>query len=86
MTRANPNQHTRAATDIDQHVGRQIRAIRQLYRISQETLAARLGITFQQVQKYESGRNRVSASRLWQMALILDCDPNAFFNGLPRPA
>ena len=54
--------------DVDDHVGRRLRARRKELGISQEKLANVLGISFQQVQKYESGVNRVSASRLWNIA------------------
>lgn len=49
--------------------------------MSQEQLGERLGLTFQQIQKYEKGTNRVSASRLWEMAGILDVPINFFFEG-----
>jgi transcriptional regulator with XRE-family HTH domain len=63
---------------IDVYVGRRIRT-RRLYRdMRQEELARELGLTFQQVQKYESGANRVSASRLWEIAAILEM-PIAYF-------
>ena len=63
---------------IDVHVGGQIRTRRLLLGMNQEELAQRLGLTFQQVQKYESGANRVSASRLWEIAAILTM-PIAYF-------
>ncbi len=50
----------------------------------QKELARRLGISFQQVQKYESGANRVSASKLWEVCSILDVEPDYFFEGLSR--
>jgi transcriptional regulator with XRE-family HTH domain len=63
---------------IDVYVGSRIRT-RRLYRnMRQEELARALGVTFQQVQKYESGANRVSASRLWEIAAILEM-PIAYF-------
>jgi transcriptional regulator with XRE-family HTH domain len=63
---------------VDVHVGGRIR-VRRLYRgMRQEELARELGLTFQQVQKYESGANRVSASRLWEIAAILET-PIAYF-------
>jgi transcriptional regulator with XRE-family HTH domain len=65
---------------IDVHVGRRIRTRRLLLGMNQETLANALGLTFQQVQKYEGGANRVSASRLSAMADILGV-PIAFFFG-----
>jgi transcriptional regulator with XRE-family HTH domain len=64
---------------IDVHVGGQIRTRRLLLGMNQEELAQSLGLTFQQVQKYESGANRVSASRLWEIAAILRMPIGAFF-------
>ena len=63
---------------IDVHVGKRVRMRRLLLGMNQETLANALGLTFQQVQKYEGGANRVSASRLKAMADILEV-PIAFF-------
>lgn len=54
--------------------------------MSQEVLAALLGVTFQQVQKYEKGANRIAASRLWEMSAALDLPIAAFFQDLPGPA
>ena len=73
---------------IDVHVGGQIRTRRLLLGMNQEELAQRLGLTFQQVQKYESGANRVSASRLWEIAAILKMPIGYFFpadQGQHRP-
>jgi len=50
----------------------------------QKELARKLGISFQQVQKYESGANRASASKLWEVCCILDVEPGYFFEGLSR--
>jgi transcriptional regulator with XRE-family HTH domain len=69
---------------IDTHVGRRIRARRKLLGISQADLAKSAGITFQQVQKYEKGTNRISASRLFQFCWFLGVDPAFVFEGLPR--
>jgi transcriptional regulator with XRE-family HTH domain len=69
---------TRAPTGVDAHIGRAIRERRNALGISQERLAQQLGITFQQVQKYESGRNRVSASRLVDIATVLDMPVGCF--------
>ena len=65
---------------IDVHVGNRIRLRRKLINMTQEQLARSLGITFQQVQKYERGSNRVSASRLFQIAEILDVTVTFFFD------
>ena len=65
---------------IDMHVGKRIRLCRTLLGMSQEQLGSELDITFQQVQKYERGANRVSASRLWDISQILDSRINYFFD------
>jgi len=67
---------------VDQHVGRMIRVRRRALGMTQHALAARIGMTFQQVQKYERGANRVSASMLHAIAGALDCVPGVFFEGL----
>jgi transcriptional regulator with XRE-family HTH domain len=67
---------------VDVHVGARIRTRRLLIGMNQETLAKALGLTFQQVQKYEGGANRVSASRLAQMAEILGVSVSYFFADL----
>ena len=64
---------------IDEHVGRSIRAYRKLKGYSQQQLAEKVGVKFQQLQKYETGLNRVSASRLWMIADALGIAPSAFF-------
>lgn len=66
---------------IDKHVGGRIREARLLREISQTGLGDALAITFQQVQKYEKGVNRVSSSRLWEIANVLDVDVMHFFEG-----
>ncbi|HTV28137.1 MAG TPA: helix-turn-helix domain-containing protein [Xanthobacteraceae bacterium] len=68
---------------IDVHVGKRIRMRRLFLGMNQETLANALGLTFQQVQKYEGGANRVSASRLSAMADILGVPISFFFGDLP---
>jgi transcriptional regulator with XRE-family HTH domain len=70
---------------VDVHVGKMLRLRRELRGMPQKELARRLGISFQQVQKYESGANRISASKLWEMCCILDTEPNYYFEGLTRP-
>src|SRR5437764_14678705 len=67
---------------IDVYVGARIRARRMLIGMNQETLARKLELTFQQVQKYEGGANRVSASRLAEIAEALGVDIDYFFAGL----
>ncbi len=76
MTRRDPNY-------IDVHVGARMRMRRQLINMSQERLGELLGITFQQVQKYEKGSNRISASRLFYSAKTLGVPVQFFFDGLP---
>src|SRR3954464_42214 len=63
---------------VDRHVGSRVRMRRMLIGMSQEKLGAALGITFQQIQKYEKGTNRIGASRLHQIARVLNT-PVAFF-------
>lgn len=68
----------------DTHVGRRIRQRRWLTGKTQKQLAELVGIKFQQIQKYETGANRVSASRLWDIAQALDVPVAFFFDGLKR--
>ena len=75
---------TGRADDIDRHVAARIRLRRTLLGLSQENLANALGMTFQQVQKYESGANRVSASRLYSISKILRVPISYFFDELPE--
>lgn len=67
---------------VDVHVGKRIRQRRWLVGMTQQQLAERVGIKFQQIQKYETGANRVSASRLWDIADALEVDVSFFFEGL----
>lgn len=67
------------ANSIDEHVGVQLRQRRALLGLSQERLAEQVGITFQQIQKYENGANRVSASRLYEFSKVLEIPVNFFF-------
>ena len=76
---------------VDVHVGKRIRHRRWLVGMTQQQLAEQVGIKFQQIQKYETGANRVSASRLWDIADALDVQVSFFFEGLesggkPAPA
>jgi transcriptional regulator with XRE-family HTH domain len=77
MTKKTPN-------PIDKHVGSRVRMRRMMISMSQEKLGERLGITFQQVQKYEKGTNRIGASRLQQIATILGVPVSFFFEGAPQ--
>jgi len=70
------------AHPVDVHVGKRIRHRRWLVGMTQQQLAEQVGIKFQQIQKYETGANRVSASRLWDISEALDVAVNFFFEGL----
>ena len=72
----------RAANPVDVHVGTRVRLRRKVLKMSQEKLGDMLGVTFQQVQKYERGSNRVGASRLWKMAQVMDVPVGFFYDGL----
>lgn len=69
---------------IDRHVASRLRLRRLEAGLSQTTLAAALGVTFQQLQKYEGATNRISAGALYQLALTLDVPVQYFFDGLSR--
>jgi transcriptional regulator with XRE-family HTH domain len=69
---------------IDVHVGRRLRLRRTLLGMSQEKLGELLGLTFQQVQKYERGANRIGSSRLFELGQILDVPVSFFFDDLPE--
>ena len=71
---------------VDVHVGSRIRLRRSLLGMSQEKLGEAIGLTFQQVQKYERGMNRVSASKLWKLSTVLDVPVSYFFDGLDGDA
>ena len=73
----------KSPNETDKHIGSRVRARRVMLGMSQEKLADALGLTFQQVQKYEKGVNRIGASRLLHMAGILDVSIEFFFEGLP---
>jgi transcriptional regulator with XRE-family HTH domain len=70
------------AHKVDSHVGKRIRQRRWLTGMTQQKLAEMVGIKFQQIQKYETGANRVSASRLWDIADALDVNVAFFFDGM----
>lgn len=73
---------SRHPNETDKHVGQRVKLRRTLLGLSQQQLASRLGITFQQVQKYEHGLTRVSASRLFDIAKVLDAPIDFFFEDL----
>jgi transcriptional regulator with XRE-family HTH domain len=83
MEKADPD---RSPNPIDVHVGLQVRLRRKELKISQEKLAETLGLTFQQVQKYERGANRISASKLYEIARTLRVPMAWFFEGLSDPS
>ena len=70
---------------VDRHVGSRVRLRRKILNMSQESLGKALGVTFQQVQKYERGVNRIGASRLHAMSLVLDVPISYFFEGMDEP-
>ncbi|MCC7348138.1 MAG: helix-turn-helix transcriptional regulator [Variibacter sp.] len=74
----------KAPNPIDKHVGSRVRMRRMMLGMSQEKLGDALGLTFQQVQKYEKGTNRIGASRLQQIAQILQVPVSFFFEGAPH--
>jgi transcriptional regulator with XRE-family HTH domain len=74
----------KAPNPIDKHVGARVRMRRMMLSMSQEKLGDALGLTFQQVQKYEKGTNRIGASRLQQISNILQVPVSFFFDGAPH--
>ncbi|MEZ5957638.1 MAG: helix-turn-helix transcriptional regulator [Hyphomonadaceae bacterium] len=72
----------RAANAIDRKVGQRVRSRRLEIGMSQERLAELLGVTFQQVQKYEKGVNRIAVSRLWDISIALELPVSRFFEGV----
>ncbi len=81
-----PSPRPREATNVDAHVGSRMRQRRSLLGMSQGQLGEVLGLTFQQVQKYERGTNRVGASRLWDLARALNVPVSFFYDGLENEA
>ena len=74
----------RGTHPVDAHVGGKLKARRQALGMSQTAVGEAVGLTFQQVQKYESGFNRISASKLYEFATVLGLEPGDFFIGMPR--
>jgi len=70
---------------VDVHVGQRLRLRRTMMSMSQEKLGSLLGLTFQQIQKYERGTNRIGASRLWEIARLLETPMSFFFDGFDAP-
>lgn len=77
-----PQHSPRSASEIDIHVGRRVRERRIILGMSQEELANRLNLTFQQVQKYERGINRINAGRLYEIAQLLGVPTAYFYQGV----
>ena len=71
---------------IDKHLGEQIRNRRQAINMTQDYLGQELGVTFQQIQKYESGKNRLSAARLYEICQIFDVPIASMFEDIPNSA
>jgi transcriptional regulator with XRE-family HTH domain len=91
--RAARNLHRETATDvthldqdIDLHIGRRMRARRRLLGLTQPELASAVGVKFQQIQKYECGEDRISASRLWLLCAALKAPVDYFYEGLSSQA
>ena len=72
-----------APTAVDEHIGQRVQLRRMMMGLSQKDLAKICGVTFQQIQKYESAGNRISASRLFELSMALDTPVSFFFQGLP---
>jgi transcriptional regulator with XRE-family HTH domain len=71
---------------VDVHLGKRLRWRRKAMGLTQQDVGAALGIRFQQVQKYESAANRMSAAVLWRLSNLLDVDVRYFFDGLTDPS
>lgn len=84
-TSPNPGKTSPTAAELDIRVGNRIRARREALRITQNRLAAQLGVTFSQVQKYEKGSNRIGAGRLYIVANFLGVPVEYFFEGGAQP-
>ena len=81
-----PERNSRRANPMDVHVGGRVRLRRMLLGMSQEKLGEHLGLTFQQVQKYEKGVNRIGASRLFELARVLGVPVQFFYDEAPSGA
>jgi transcriptional regulator with XRE-family HTH domain len=74
----------RSSSDVDNYIGARVREFRLALGMSQENLAKQLGVSFQQIQKYEGGRNRVSAARLFQICKILKVSLSSMYEHDPQ--
>lgn len=70
---------TKMATNVDAFIGRRLRETREQFSMSQDTLGDKIGVSFQQVQKYENGTNRISASRLYKVSKTFNIPISVFF-------
>ena len=84
MKRIQYRKQTGVPDPVDVHVGGRVKLRRTLLGLSQEELADAVGVTFQQVQKYERGTNRMGASRLFDMATVLDVSVSYFYQDMPK--
>jgi transcriptional regulator with XRE-family HTH domain len=84
MTYSRETEMARQANTIDKHVGARVRMRRIMLGMSQEKLGKALALTFQQIQKYEKGSNRIGASRLHQISMVLNTPVSFFFDGAPN--
>lgn len=82
VRRKNERPSLKGPDNVDIHVGNRLRMARTLAGMSQTALGEAIGVSFQQVQKYETGGNRISASRLWRLAAVLGTPVSSFFMGL----
>jgi transcriptional regulator with XRE-family HTH domain len=73
----------RGVIGVDAHVGVRLRALREKRQLTQQELGRRADVRYQQIQKYEGGKNRIAASRLFQLARILEVPVSAFFENMP---
>ena len=83
------NQNKKASCELDSglldvYIGKRLKLRRLMLKMSQDELASMIGVTFQQIQKYESGVNRISASRLFVLSKVLQIDISFFFDGLEK--
>jgi transcriptional regulator with XRE-family HTH domain len=83
-TGTTPQAFAKASNSIDQHVGARVRNRRMMLGLSKPSLGDAIGVTSQQIKKYENGKNRISASRLQHIAEILQISVDYFFEGAPR--
>ena len=84
MKRIQYRKQTGVPDPVDVHVGGRVKLRRTLLGLSQEELADAVGVTFQQIQKYERGTNRMGASRLFDMATVLDVPVSYFYQDIPK--